>query len=194
MAYDIILLNTTPGTHSISDTLIEAYRQVIEASGKTIKIYHIRDIDFNQDLIDGYKTKLSPVVKTMQQEITAAKMVTIYTPIYWGAFPGKFKSLFDQLLWPHVAFNMKEKKYLWAGLWRGKKARIIYSLGGDEITYRLLSARSGITQLKRSFYLVGLFSVKTTALENFDNHKRKSDAFYLKQIQKTALKDLKRLS
>lgn len=193
MTYDIILLNATPGTNSISDTLIDAYRQVVEASGKTIKIYHLRDLDFNQDLVDGYKTKLSPLVKTMQEEVSAAKLLTIYTPIYWGAFPGKFKALFDQLLWPHVAFNMKEKQYLWSGLWRGKKARIIYSLGGDQLTYRLISAQSGITQLKRSFYLVGLFSIQKTALENFDNHKRREPSFYLEQVKKAALKDLKRL-
>ncbi|TLG73892.1 NAD(P)H-dependent oxidoreductase [Culicoidibacter larvae] len=190
---DTVIINGNPNKNSISNQIIDSYQNHMENNNIHTKRYNINEIDFNEALLHGYKTELTVETIAIQQEIQEAKLLVIYVPIYWGSFPGPFKSLFDQLLWPKVAFNMATKEYLFKGLWRNKQVRIIYSLGGSEFEHRLLYHRAGIRSLKYGLRLTGIFSTKTTALENFDNQKRQTLEYYQKQVRKAAAADLRRI-
>lgn len=188
---DVVLIIGNTKKESISKTLAHKYTDKIKNENLNIKIYDISEFEFHRDLDNGYKTPLSPIVSEIQNEMAKAKLLVFIVPTYWGTFLGKFKSLFDQLLWPDLAFNLREKKYLWRGPWRGKKARIIYTLGGSKLTNCFLSRNTGINSLKISLNITGIFSIKKTAIENLDISKKRVKIDYFKQIFNTVQKDIK---
>ncbi|MBP9479018.1 MAG: NAD(P)H-dependent oxidoreductase [Sebaldella sp.] len=188
---DVVLINGNTKKESIGKTLANEYINKLKNENLNIKTYDVSEFEFHRDLDNGYKTPLSPIVSEIQNKMAEAKLLVFIIPIYWGTFPGKFKSLFDQLLWPDVAFNLREKKYLWRGPWRGKRVRIIYTLGGSKLTNIFLSRNTGITSLKVSLNITGIFSIKKTAIENLDVSKKRVKIDYFKKIFNAAQKDIK---
>ncbi|MFC3157405.1 NAD(P)H-dependent oxidoreductase [Chryseobacterium arachidis] len=56
---NIVLILGHPSKESFSNALLEAYKKGAESKGATVETIYISDLDFNLNLADGYKKKLS---------------------------------------------------------------------------------------------------------------------------------------
>ncbi|EFR93539.1 conserved hypothetical protein, partial [Listeria innocua FSL J1-023] len=83
-----------------------------------------------------------------------------------------------------------DKKFLFTGPWRKKRARLIYTVGGMELQHRLFG-RPALTALRYPLWMSGVLSVKATVIDRLDLSIRKSDEYYKKKIVRAARKDLR---
>ncbi|MGL5354706.1 MAG: NAD(P)H-dependent oxidoreductase [Clostridium sp.] len=189
-----LIIIGSPREDSYGRELTLIYAKHLESSGVHVDIIDLKDFNFDINLNEGYKSELEPSIIEAQEKLKKCNILVLSYPCYWYSYPALFKGFLDKLLWLEVAFSMKNKKILFKGPLRGKKLRIIYTLGGSRLDSKLLAKDGGIRALKGSFYVTGIFSIKVTAIENLNNAKKKNKDIHIKLISKIAKSDIKRLS
>lgn len=178
---------------SMGEQLAKEYINILKENNIDVELIDLANLDFNPVLTDGYETELEKSILKSQEIIKNSNLLVFMYPIYWYGAPAIVKGFLDKIFWKDVAFNFREKKYFFKGLLRGKKSRVIYTLGGDKNSIKLLSQNAPIKVMKAMLRVSGIFSNKFTALENLDNSKRKSYEEYSDIVKSVALKDMKRI-
>ncbi|EDO1182929.1 flavodoxin family protein [Listeria innocua] len=154
-----------------------------------IKTYDIRELAFDPNLPEGYRTEQTAEMTNLKQDASSADLLLFAYPVWWFNVPAVLKGVIDHLFWRGESYSFKDKKYLLTGPWRKKRARLIYTIGGMELQHRLF-ARPALTALRYPLWMSGVLSVKTTSIDRLDLSIRKSNEYYDKKIARAAKKDL----
>ncbi|MFU0761294.1 NAD(P)H-dependent oxidoreductase [Staphylococcus pasteuri] len=91
------------------------------------------------ELTCGYHTEMSDYQIKSIDTLNQSELLIFIYPLYWLNVPMILKGFIDMTFWPEHAFSFKKKQYFKNGLWKDKKAIIIYTLGGanGSIYYRV---------------------------------------------------------
>ena len=148
----ILILNGHPNPESFNAALAHAYYKGATASGASVEILHLHELQFDPNLKYGYRqrTEWEPdLVKAWELIQWADHMVWVH-PVWWGGLPALLKGFIDRLFLPGKAFKYRPDSVWWDKLLTGKTARIITTLDQPGWYYRLRFGRPSVNQLKKS--------------------------------------------
>lgn len=137
---------------------------------------NIRNINLQYENISltlphGYHSQITEQQMELIESIHSSDTLIFIYPLYWFNMTPIMKSFIDQVFWPEYAFSFKEKQYFKKGLWKNKKAIIVYTQGGPEIFHKL-NKRLGYQVLKYPLHLSGIYNIKTYHLDNLNRSKQ----------------------
>lgn len=136
-----------PAQSSLCDALADRYEAAARAAGSEVRRMNLADMDFDDRAFAGYDGKrleLEPDLKRWQDNMTWADHVLIVYPYWWGAMPGRMKSVLDRALLPGFAFKYKGPKSLqWNKLLEGKTGDVIITSDTPPLLDRLLYRKPG---------------------------------------------------
>ncbi|MBC2260298.1 flavodoxin family protein [Listeria sp. FSL L7-0091] len=187
----IVAIIGDPREKGTSRVMFYQYLAYLETNSKIeVKIYDIRKLAFDPNLAEGYRTEQTPEIIALKQDASSADLLLFSYPVWWFNVPAVLKGVIDHLFWRGESYSFKDKKFLFTGPWRKKRARLIYTVGGMELQHRLFG-RPALTALRYPLWMSGVLSVKATVIDRLDLSIRKSDEYYYKKIVRAARKDLR---
>lgn len=187
----IVAIIGDPREKGTSRVMFYQYFTYLKTHSKTeVKIYDIRKLTFDPNLPEGYRTEQTPEIIALKQDASSADLLLFSYPVWWFNVPAVLKGVIDHLFWRGESYSFKDKKFLFTGPWRKKRARLIYTVGGMELQHRLFG-RPALTALRYPLWMSGVLSVKATVIDRLDLSIRKSDEYYKKKIVRAARKDLR---
>jgi len=109
MSKRVLVLAANPKQDSFVSALADAYANSADKNND-VQLLKISDMDFKVDLSGGYdeESTMEDSLKSFQKSLEWCEHLVIFTPIWWGAIPAKFKGLIDRTFLPGFAFNMKK--------------------------------------------------------------------------------------
>lgn len=162
MSKRVLILSANPKKDSFTGKLAETYASSAKEK-HSVKLMHISDLEFNLNLSNGFTEQqaMEDSLKTFQAAIEWCEHLVIFTPIWWGSIPAKFKGLIDRTFLPGFAFQYEKGKTIPKKLLKGKTARIFMTLDTPPWYYFLVQGAPAIKQLKTAtLKFVGFKSVK----------------------------------
>lgn len=162
MSKRVLILSANPKKDSFTGKLAETYASSAKEK-HSVKLMHISELEFNLNLSNGFTEQqaMEDSLKTFQAAIEWCEHLVIFTPIWWGSIPAKFKGLIDRTFLPGFAFQYEKGKTIPKKLLKGKTARIFMTLDTPPWYYFLVQGAPAIKQLKTAtLKFVGFKSVK----------------------------------
>ena len=163
----VLIINGHPNKDSYCNALAEAYIRGSISAGNVVEVLHVRQLNFNINLENGYsrKTELEADVVMAQQKITEADHIVIIHPVWWGSVPALLKGFFDRVLLPGFAFKYKENSPMWDKLLRGRSGHVIYTSDTPTWFYVLFFRAPSVNMVKkRVLQFCGITPVKVTGI------------------------------
>ncbi|WP_222165060.1 NAD(P)H-dependent oxidoreductase [Edaphocola aurantiacus] len=161
----ILILNGHPNPQSFNAALAQAYAEGAIASGASVQVLNLYELQFDPNLKYGYRqrTEWEPdLIKAWELMQWSEHMVWVH-PVWWGGLPALLKGFIDRLFLPGKAFKYRPNSVWWDKLLAGKTARVITTLDQPGWYYRLRFGRPSVNQLKRStLEFCGIKPVKVT--------------------------------
>jgi len=148
----ILILNGHPNPESFNAALAQAYYDGAIASGASVQVLNLYELQFDPNLKYGYRqrTEWEPdLIKAWELIQWSEHMVWVH-PVWWGGLPALLKGFIDRVFLPGKAFTYRPNSVWWDKLLSGKTARIITTLDQPGWYYRLRFGRPSVNQLKRS--------------------------------------------
>ncbi|MCY1535142.1 FMN-dependent NADH-azoreductase [compost metagenome] len=148
----ILILNGHPNPQSFNAALAQAYHDGAIASGASVHVLNLYELQFDPNLKYGYRqrTEWEPdLVKAWELIQWSEHMVWVH-PVWWGGLPALLKGFIDRVFLPGKTFKYRPNSVWWDKLLTGKTARIITTLDQPGWYYRLRFGRPSVNQLKRS--------------------------------------------
>lgn len=121
----------------------------------------------------GYKHELTDKQNKFINIISQSDTLIFIYPLYWLNMPMLLKGFIDMTFWPNEAFSFKNKQYYKNGLWKDKKAIVIYTIGGSE-WFNLLNLNLGYRVLKYPLNLVGISNIKKFYIDQLNRSNKQS--------------------
>jgi NAD(P)H dehydrogenase (quinone) len=160
MNKNILVINGHPNPQSFSKVLANAYVMGASESGFNVELINVHELSFNPHFIGQHD--LEEDLKMVQQKISNCQHLVIVTPMWWLSVPALLKGFFDRVLTPGYAYKFKSYGRV-SRLLKGRSARVIYTLGGQSLMYRLLFLDSFWMSLKFGvLWLCGFSPVRRT--------------------------------
>lgn len=175
-----------------SGTCFDLYQSVLkELDHLDLQIFNLQRMNLQFVLERGYNSEITNQQQDVINTLNQSDILIFIYPLYWFNVPPIMKSFIDNSFWPEYAFSFKRKQYFKKGLWKGKKAIILYTQGGPEILHRL-KKRMGYHVLKYPLNLSGIYNISTYHLDNLNRSKNKKENIVEKtnQITKKVVKKL----
>ncbi|EHW9789467.1 NAD(P)H-dependent oxidoreductase [Listeria innocua] len=186
----VVAIMGDPREKGTSRELFHKYLAFFQGhSAIEVKTYDIRELAFDPNLPEGYRTEQTTEMTNLKQDASSADLLLFAYPVWWFNVPAVLKGVIDHLFWRGESYSFKDKKYLLTGPWRKKRARLIYTIGGMELQHRLF-ARPALTALRYPLWMSGVLSVRATSIDRLDLSIRKPSEYYDKKIARAAKKDL----
>ncbi len=158
--------------------------------------FSLDDISFvletmNPDLPDGYHSEQTDEILQIRELLVQADLIVFAFPVWWANMPAKLKGFIDHTFWVKESYSFQDGQVFFKGPWRGKRARVIYTIGGFEFLHWLISRKSAYRAVRYPLWTSGVLRVKKTVISCLDVSKfRKSDAAYQKKLARAAYKDI----
>ncbi|ECQ6351909.1 TPA: NAD(P)H-dependent oxidoreductase [Listeria innocua] len=186
----VVAIMGDPREKGTSRELFHKYLAFFQGhSAIEVNTYDIRELAFDPNLPEGYRTEQTAEMTNLKQDASSADLLLFAYPVWWFNVPAVLKGVIDHLFWRGESYSFKDKKYLLTGPWRKKRARLIYTIGGMELQHRLF-ARPALTALRYPLWMSGVLSVRATSIDRLDLSIRKPSEYYDKKIARAAKKDL----
>jgi putative NADPH-quinone reductase len=163
MSLRVLVLAANPKQDSFISSLADAYANSAENKHE-VQLLKISDMDFNMDLSGGYEeeSNIEDSLKSFQDSLQWCDHLVIFTPLWWGSLPAKFKGLIDRTFLPGFAFQYEKGKSIPKKLLKGKTARIVMTMDTPPWYYSLIQGAPAIKQLKATtLEFVGFHPVKS---------------------------------
>lgn len=162
----ILVLAANPRKNSFTHHLANTYFQSA-ATQFDVTFLDLAEMDFNPDLSRGYDAEhtLEPSLKSFQDALEWCDHFVIFTPIWWGALPAKFKGLIDRTFLPGFAFQYEKGSPIPKKLLSGKTARVVMTMDTPPWYYVLFQGSAALKQLKTAtLKFVGFHSIKSNMI------------------------------
>ena len=166
----IFILNGHPAASSLSRTLVDQYAKSAKEAGNSVRISHIRDLDFDSDFgFGGYReTKpLEPALDQFLENLRWAEHVVIATPMWWGGLPAKLKGLIDRTFLPGKTFDTRTKTAVGfpSPMLDGRTARVIVTSDSPNWLMALCYGNAIFRQIRHQ--ILGFVGIKPTRFSHF---------------------------
>ncbi|MBC1606015.1 NAD(P)H-dependent oxidoreductase [Listeria rocourtiae] len=172
--------------------LSEIYIKKMQVLQHEVRVVDLATLEYDKTLSKGYQTERTPEMLAVNAFAQQADLLAFFYPIWFANVPSALKGFIENLFWVGETYSFRTKQYVFKGMWRGKKARIVYSIGGSE-WHHYLFGWSGYRGMRQPLWLSGIFSIRRTSFENMDRTKHKPVSFYEKKMLKMAMCDNRRL-
>jgi putative NADPH-quinone reductase len=183
----ILIIQAHPDTNSLCYALAKAYETGAQQAGASVKLLHLRDLQFNYNLEYAYKqrTPWEPALEAVWEDIVWCNHLVIVYPTWWGGVPAQLKALLDRVLLPGKAFQYRAKSRWWDKLLKGRSARVITTMDMPVWYYRLVYGAPGIRSLREvTLQFCGFAPVKVTALGSVKYQTKQKIEGWLKKVEK----------
>ncbi|UPQ85119.1 NAD(P)H-dependent oxidoreductase [Ignavigranum ruoffiae] len=157
-------------TNGVSKRVFNSIKQSLEKKEQDLQVVDLSEESLNLSLEQGYQTERDPRMVEIQDQLKQSDTLIFVYPLYWLNVPMRLKGFIDSVLWPNEAFSFKKKDYYHNGYWRGKKAFLIYTLGGPEWLHKIYRS-SGLMAVKYPLKFSGVMKVKHYFIENINSSK-----------------------
>ena len=186
MSKRVLILAANPKEHSFTRHLAEEYASAAEEKNE-VRLLRIADMEFSLDLSAGYEEahSLEDSLKSFQASLEWCEHLVIFTPIWWGSLPAKFKGLIDRTFLPGFAFQYEKGKLIPKKLLQGKTARIVMTMDTPPWYYLLIQGAPAIKQLKTTtLKFVGFNSVKSKMIGPIISSTKESRLKWVSEVSK----------
>ncbi|MBT1064127.1 NAD(P)H-dependent oxidoreductase [Bowmanella sp. Y26] len=145
----ILVISGSPKVGSFSESLALSY-QAGAAEDHEVQLCLLSAMEFNPDLSQGYAQvqPLEDSLERFQQQLRWAEHLVVYSPVWWGGLPAKFKGLFDRTLLPGFAFRFEKGMSVQQKLLTGKTASLVLTMDTPPWYFRWWQGAPAIKQLK----------------------------------------------
>jgi putative NADPH-quinone reductase len=161
-----------PRRERLCHQLTQAYAGAAAQAGHDVRVTRIADLEFPWlRTSDEYRRgKVPAVIKQQQDAFAWAQHVVVIFPLWLGTMPALLKGYFEQVLRPGFAFGPPRKYGGPKGLLAGRSARVIVTMGGPAMYYRLADRAHGLKGFERNILrFVGLGPVRDTTIGEIDD-------------------------
>ncbi|KYG96516.1 NAD(P)H-dependent oxidoreductase [Paenibacillus jamilae] len=168
MSKKILVIQGNPVAGSYGEALAQSYVKGAKAAGAEVRLLQLSELDFNPNLLGGYRNKLplEPDLIQAQGSIKWAEHLVFVFPIWWGSLPALMKGFIDRTFMPGFAFKYQKGKPLPDKLLKGRTARLITTMDGPHWYYRFFQGQPGHRMMKDStLHLCGVKPVHSTAID-----------------------------
>ncbi|MDN4084110.1 NAD(P)H-dependent oxidoreductase [Paenibacillus polymyxa] len=168
MSKKILVVQGNPVTSSYGEALAQSYVKGAKAAGAEVRLLQLSALDFNPNLLGGYRNKLplEPDLIQAQESIKWAEHLVFVFPIWWGSLPALMKGFIDRTFMPGFAFKYQKGKPLPDKLLKGRTARLITTMDGPYWYYRFFQGQPGHRMMKDStLHLCGVKPVRSTTID-----------------------------
>jgi putative NADPH-quinone reductase len=109
-----------------------------------------------------------PDIAAAQEKISNCDILVMIFPLWLGGMPGLLKLFLEQVLRPGFAFDYTDDSLPVKRL-KGRRARLILTMGMPALAYRLFYGAHSLRSLKRNIlYFVGIKPVRTTLIGSIE--------------------------
>ncbi|MGQ3479429.1 NAD(P)H-dependent oxidoreductase [Paenibacillus sp. TY11] len=168
MSKKILVIQGNPVAGSYGEALAQSYVKGAKAGGAEVRLLQLSELDFNPNLLGGYRNKLplEPDLIQAQESIKWAEHLVFVFPIWWGSLPALMKGFIDRTFMPGFAFKYQKGKPMPDKLLKGRTARLITTMDGPHWYYRFFQGQPGHRMMKDStLHLCGVKPVHSTAID-----------------------------
>jgi putative NADPH-quinone reductase len=168
MPKKIVIINghPDPRPERFVHALAAAYAEGAEAAGHKVRWISIGELDIpvltrREDWEDA---PLPPPLKRAAEAFRSADHVVMVYPLWLGDVPALLKAFLEQICRPGVAIA-KGNRSLSAGLWKGKSARLVVTMGMPAFVYNWYFGGHSVKSLKRNILnFVGISPVRSSII------------------------------
>jgi putative NADPH-quinone reductase len=168
----IIQGHPDPAGHHFCHALADAYAQGAQAAGHEVQRIEIAQLDFPllRTKEEFYSGLPPSSLKAAQEIIARADHLVIVYPLWLGEMPALLKAFFEQTFRPGFGFEYQDPlRGRWRKLLKGKRARIIVTMGMPAFIYRWYFAAHGLKNLRRNILgFCGVAPVRETLIGMVD--------------------------
>ncbi|TKH40757.1 NADPH:quinone reductase [Paenibacillus terrae] len=168
MSKKILVIQGNPVAGSYGEALAQSYVKGAEAAGAEVRLLQLSALDFNPNLLGGYRNKLplEPDLIMAQESIKWAEHLVFVFPIWWGSLPALMKGFIDRTFMPGFAFKYQKGKSMPDKLLKGRTARLITTMDGPGWYYRFFQGQPVHRMMKDStLHLCGVKPVRSTTID-----------------------------
>ncbi|MEE4562729.1 NAD(P)H-dependent oxidoreductase [Paenibacillus polymyxa] len=168
MSKKILVIQGNPVAGSYGEALAQSYVKGAKAAGAEVRLLQLSALDFNPNLLGGYRNKLplEPDLIQAQESIKWAEHLVFVFPIWWGSLPALMKGFIDRTFMPGFAFKYQKGKPLPDKLLKGRTARLITTMDGPYWYYRFFQGQPGHRMMKDcTLHLCGVKPVRSTTID-----------------------------
>jgi NAD(P)H dehydrogenase (quinone) len=179
----ILVINGHPVKDSYGSAIASSYIQGAESGKYSVKTINIREMDFNPNLMFGYKKRMDmePDVENAIHQIQEADHIVWIYPMWWYGAPAILKGFIDRTFLPDIAFKSRKGK-LPQKLFKNKSSRIIITSNTPRWYDYLFMKSPAINQLKKG--TLGYSGIKPVKVSYIGSIKNSSDQYRIKWIKK----------
>lgn len=161
----IIQGHPNPAGDRLCHALAQAYSEGAKAAGHGVQLFDCAKLDFpllqtQEDWMRGAPGTPKNLIDAQSACQAADHLVIIY-PLWLGTMPALLKGFIEQIFRPGVAIKYGEG--LPEGLFNGKSARIIITMGMPALIYRWYFFAHSLRNLERNILkFVGIKTIRNT--------------------------------
>jgi putative NADPH-quinone reductase len=169
----IILGHPDPEGNRFCNALAGAYLKGAEASGHTVKVIDIAQVEFpmlrtQADFVQG---EVPEAIKQAQYLIQSAEHLAIIYPLWLGTMPAYLKAYLEQVFRPGfstIKATTGEKP--WERLITEKTAHIVITMGMSDIIYRSYFLGHGVKSVEGNILaFFGINTIQETLIGGVDS-------------------------
>lgn len=144
----LLIILGHPSPRSFNHALAEAYAEGARASGASVELLKVADLDFDRNVDPREVSNLEPDVLDAHEMIRRADHVAWVYPLWWGSAPSGLKAFVDRVFISGFAMQYISGKSMPKKLLVGKTSRIIITMDAPSFWHALMYKRSGTAWLR----------------------------------------------
>ena len=134
-----LIVYTHPNPESFNHAIMEACALELEATGNEVRIRDLYGIGFDPVIKQSdynmiAKSEVPEDIRTEQEHILWADVITFIFPIFWAGLPAMLKGYIDKVFSLGFAYTFEKGRP--KGLLKGKRVVIINTTGGSLKLYQ----------------------------------------------------------
>ena len=164
---NVLIIYGHPDIESFNFALAEAYAIGAIETEATVRRLVLAKLKFDPNLRYGYRQRvdLEPDLVAAQEDLHWAEHLVWVYPVWWGSVPALMKGFLDRVLLPGFAFTKRPGSPWWDKHFKGKTARLIYTMDQPAWYYRLRYGQPSTRAMREvTLNFIGVQRVRKTAI------------------------------
>jgi len=163
----IIVGHPDPKGGHFGNALAEAYAEGARKAGHEVRTIEVAQLALPvlRAAREWESGAVPASVRAAQGTIEWAAHLAIFYPLWLGAMPALLKAFFEQVMRPGFAIRTSGSGASWAGLLKGRSARVVVTMGMPAFIYRWYFRAHSLKSLERNILqFVGISPVRGTLI------------------------------
>jgi len=156
-----------PSDERFGHALAGRYGDGAREAGHEVRMLRVAELDFPliRSRSEWAEESPPPDIARAQEEIRWANHLVLVFPLWLGAMPALFKAFLEQTMRPGFALPEGEAASPFAGLLKGRSARVFVTMGMPAFFYRGVYRAHSLKALERNILrFVGIKPVRSSVI------------------------------